>query len=512
MIYLVGSGPGDPGLFTVKGVRCMERADAVVYDRLAPEALLSYARPDAELIYVGKKPGDDQAMKQDEINRVLVELGRAGKTAVRLKGGDPYIFGRGGEEALELIEAGIPFEVVPGVTSGVAAPAYAGIPVTHRNVSTSVAFITGHEDPTKGRSDVDWKGIANGADTLVLYMGVGRLCEISSELLAAGRSPETPVAVVRWGTLPEQRTVTGTLEDIAERVAEAKLKPPAITVVGGVVDLRDSGLGWYERRPLFGRRVVVTRARAQAGELSAELEGLGAEVREFPTIEVRPPADFGPLDGAILGLDSFDWLVFTSVNGVEAFMERLRYHGRDLRAISRGAKVAAIGPATAEALEAVGLMVDVVPGEFRAEALIEAIKEDEIAGKRVLIPRAKVAREILPQKLREAGAEVVVPPAYETVSSAEGRDVLARELEAGTIDCVTFTASSTVDNFVTAFGPDESGRLLSGTQVACIGPITAGTARGHGLRVDAEAAEYTIPGLIEAVVNLFATDPAKDAR
>ena len=509
MIYLVGSGPGDPGLFTVKGVRCMEMADAVVYDRLAPESLLAHAKPGTEMIYVGKKPGDDQAMKQDEINRVLIELGRSGKTAVRLKGGDPYIFGRGGEEALELLQAGIPFEVVPGVTSGVAAPAYAGIPVTHRNVSTSVAFITGHEDPTKGRSDVDWKGIAHGADTLVLYMGVGRLREISTELIEAGRDPETPVAVVRWGTLPEQRTVTGTLADIAERVERAKLKPPAITVVGDVVNLREGGLGWYERRPLFGRRVVVTRARAQAGELSTELENLGAEVREFPTIEVRPPEDFGPLDGAIRELDSFDWLVFTSVNGVDAFLERLRHHGLDLRAVPRGAKVAAIGPATAGALERVGLRVDVVPEEFRAEALIEAIKDGSLAGKRVLIPRAKVAREILPEKLREAGAEVVVPPAYETVPSAEGKEGLAGELEAGRIDCVTFTASSTVENFVGAFGAEEAARLLSGTRVVCIGPITADTARGFGLGVEAEAREYTIPGLIEAVVDLLATDPAQ---
>ncbi len=512
MIYLVGSGPGDPGLFTVKGVRCMKQADAVVYDRLVPESLLAHAKPGAEMIYVGKKPGDDQAMKQEEINRVLVELGRSGKTAVRLKGGDPYIFGRGGEEALELIEAGIPFEVVPGVTSGVAAPAYAGIPVTHRNVSTSVAFITGHEDPTKGRSDVDWKGIAHGADTLVLYMGVGRLREISTELMDAGRAPETPVAVVRWGTLPEQRTVTGTLADIAERVAEAKLKPPAITIVGDVVNLRDSGLGWYEKRPLFGRRVVVTRARAQAGELSAELEGLGAEVREFPTIEVRPPEDFVPLDESILGLDSFDWLVFTSVNGVDAFLERLRHHGLDLRAIPRGTKVAAIGPATAEALEGVGLRVDVVPEEFRAEALIDAVAEESLAGKRVLIPRAKVAREILPKKLREAGAEVVVPPTYETVPSSEGKDLLARDLEAGLIDCVTFTASSTVDNFVGAFGAEEATRLLAGSRIVCIGPITADTARSHGLRVDAEARKYTIPGLIEAVLDLFAADPTRTAR
>jgi uroporphyrinogen III methyltransferase/synthase len=508
VIYLVGSGPGDPGLFTIKGVRCMEEADAVVYDRLAPEALLKHAKPEAESIYVGKRPGNP-TMSQGEINDLLVELGRAGKTVVRLKGGDPYIFGRGGEEALALIEAGLPFEVVPGVTSGVAAPAYAGIPVTHRNVSTSVVFVTGHEDPTKGRSDVDWARIAKGADTLVLYMGVGRLKEISTELVAAGRSPETPVACVRWGTIPEQRTVTGTLEDIAERVAEADLKPPAITVVGDVVALREAGLDWYERRPLFGRCVVVTRARAQAGELSVELERLGAEVYEFPTIQIQAPEDFGPLDAAIRDLDSFGWIVFTSVNGVEAFLERLWHHGLDLRAVPRRAKVAAIGPATAQRIEEVGLRVDVVPEEYRAEALIEVLDTDSIAGKRVLIPRAKVAREILPDKLREAGAEVVVPPAYESAPSSEGKNELARRLGAGEVDCVTFTASSTVENFVGAFGPGEAVGLLAETRVVCIGPITAETARGHGLRVDTEAEEYTIPGLVEAVEDLFAADPAK---
>ena len=508
MIYLVGSGPGDPGLFTIKGVRCMEEADAVVYDRLAPEALLKHAKPEAESIYVGKRPGNP-TMSQGEINDLLVELGRAGKTVVRLKGGDPYIFGRGGEEALALIEAGLPFEVVPGVTSGVAAPAYAGIPVTHRNVSTSVVFVTGHEDPTKGRSDVDWARIAKGADTLVLYMGVGRLKEISTELVAAGRRPETPVACVRWGTIPEQRTVTGTLEDIVERVAEADLKPPAITVVGDVVALREAGLDWYERRPLFGRCVVVTRARAQAGELSVELERLGAEVYEFPTIQIQAPEDFGPLDAAIRDLDSFGWIVFTSVNGVEAFLERLWHHGLDLRAVPRRAKVAAIGPATAQRIEEVGLRVDVVPEEYRAEALIEVLETDSIAGKRVLIPRAKVAREILPDKLREAGAEVVVPPAYESAPSSEGKNELARRLGAGEVDCVTFTASSTVENFVGAFGPGEAVGLLAETRVVCIGPITAETARGHGLRVDTEAEEYTIPGLVEAVEDLFAADPAK---
>jgi len=486
----------------------MGEADAVVYDRLAPEALLGYASPEAEKIYVGKKPGNP-TMSQEEINDLLVEKGRAGMTVVRLKGGDPYIFGRGGEEALALKDAGLPFEVVPGVTSGVAAPAYAGIPVTHRNVATSVAFVTGHEDPTKGHSDVDWKKLANGGDTLVLYMGVGRLEEISRGLIAAGRSPDTPVACVRWGTVPEQRTVTGTLQDIADRVAEAGLKPPAIIVVGEVVALRESGLDWYERRPLFGRRVVVTRARAQVGELSAELERLGAEVYEFPTIEISPPEDFGPLDAAIRELDSFALIVFTSVNGVEAFLERLRHHRLDLRAVPREAMVAAIGPATAEKIEQAGLRVDVVPEEYRAEALIEALDAGRLAGERVLIPRAKVAREILPARLREAGAEVVIPPAYESVPSSRVKEELSLRLQSGEIDCVTFTASSTVENFVGTFGAGEAARLLAKTRVACIGPITADTARKRGLGVETEADEYTISGLVEAVTGLLTADPAK---
>ena len=505
MIYLVGSGPGDPGLFTVKGVECLGKADAVVYDRLAPEALLAHARPGAELIYVGKKPGEP-TMPQEEINALLVELGRVGKTVVRLKGGDPYVFGRGGEEALELERAGLPFEVVPGVTSGIAAPAYAGIPVTHRGVSTSVAFVTGHEDPAKGEPDVDWKRLANGAETLVLYMGVGRLEETTDRLIAGGRDPDTPVACVRWGTLPEQRTVTGTLENIAQRVEEANLKPPAVTVVGDVVALREDGLAWFEKKPLFGRRVVVTRARAQAGELSRELETLGAAVFEFPTIEIKPPENIGPLDEAIRNLDSFDWIVFTSVNGVQAFVERLEHHGLDLRAVPRWAKLAAIGPATAQRVEGAGLRVDVTPDEYRAEALIGALTEDSLRGKRILIPRAKVAREILPQKLREAGAEeVVVPPSYESVPSVEGRERLKGLLENGEIDCVTFTASSTVENFVRSFGEKEAGRLLSKTAVACIGPVTANTARDHAIRVDAEAEEYTIGGLVSAVAGLLPT-------
>ena len=505
VVYLIGSGPGDPGLFTLKGLECIRRADAVVYDRLAPEALLAYARPEAEMIYVGKLP-ERHTMTQEEINALLVRLGLEGKEVVRLKGGDPFIFGRGGEEALELRAAGVPFEVVPGISSGYAVPAYAGIPVTHRRSAASVTFVTGHEDPTKDETDVDWGRLAQGADTLVLYMSVGRLAEISTALIWGGRDPQTPVACIRWGTIPEQRTVTGTLSDIAERVAAANLKPPAITVVGEVAAMHEQ-LNWFEERPLFGRRIVVTRSRTQAGELSERLGALGAEAVEFPTIEIRSPEDFGPLDEAIRQLHTFDWLVFTSVNGVDAFLERLGHHGLDLRSIPAAARIAAIGPATAGRLENCGLRVDVTPGEYRAEALLQEIG-GSLAGQRILIPRARVAREVLPESLREAGAEVVVPPAYESAPTAEGADRLAARLRAGEIDCVTFTASSTVENFVRAFG-GETAALLERTRVACIGPITAETARKHDLRVDVEAEEYTIPGLVTAVRELLEPTPAR---
>lgn len=500
MISLVGAGPGDPGLFTMKGVERLKRADAVVYDRLAPASLLEYAPEEAERFYVGKAPGSS-SMSQEEIDELLIRLGREGKTVVRLKGGDPYVFGRGGEEALVLTEAGLPFEVVPGITSGSAAPAYAGIPVTHRGLSTGVAFVTGHEDPTKDGSGVDWSRIADAADTLVLYMGVGRLQELSDGLIAAGRSPDTPVATVRWGTLPAQQTVTGTLSDIARRVGEAGLGPPAVTVVGDVVSLRD-GLDWFETRPLFGRRIVVTRARAQAGKLSEQLEELGAEVVEFPTIEIRAPEDYGPMDESIRQLHLYHWLMFTSVNGVDSFFGRLRKLGRDLRAIPGKTRIAAIGPATAERLEATGLRVDVVPEEYRAEALVEEVSGEPLAGQRGLIPRAGVAREVLPESLREAGAEVDVVTAYESVASSDGADELASRLSEGGIDCVTFTASSTVENFVAALG-DETSELLERARVACIGPITADTARGYDIRVDVVPEEYTIGELVEAVERLF---------
>jgi len=500
-VYLVGAGPGDPGLFTLKGVECLGRAEVVVYDYLAGKPLLGYAAPEAELIYVGKK-GGDHTMGQEEINRLLVDKGRAGKVVVRLKGGDSFIFGRGGEEALALREAGVPFEVVPGISSAYAVPAYAGIPVTHRGITTEVAFITGHEDPSKDQSTIQWDRIATGVGTLVFLMGVRNLPYIVEKLVANGRPADTPVALIRWGTTPRQETLTGTLENIAAQVEESGFRAPAITVVGEVVGLREQ-LRWFEDRPLFGQRVVVTRSRSQASDLSAALARAGAQPVEFPTIRVEPPADgYAALDEAVARLRGsdvpyYDWLLFTSVNGVEHFFSRVDLAGdvRDLR----GGRLGAIGPATAAALERRGLRLDFVPAEYRAEAVIEGLLGLGVSGQRVLIPRAREAREILPEKLAEAGAEVDVVPAYETVLDRSGSGELREMLEAGNIDAITFTSSSTVRNFAALLDGYDLTRLPPGVTVACIGPITADTARELGLRVDLVAEEYTIPGLVEAL-------------
>lgn len=503
-VYLVGAGPGDPGLFTLKGVECMRRADVIVYDYLAGKPLLGYASPDAELIYVGKK-GGDHTMKQDDICRLLVEKGLAGHTVTRLKGGDSFIFGRGGEEALALREAGVPFEVVPGISSAYSVPAYAGIPVTHRGLTTDVAFITGHEDPTKEESTIKWDKISTGIGTLVFLMGVKNLPYIVENLVANGRDPQTPVALIRWGTTPRQETLTGTLTDIVELVKERGFKAPAITIVGEVVSLREK-LHWFEDRPLFGKRVVVTRSRTQASDLVTALADTGALPVEFPTIKVVPPSDgYAALDAAIAKLldgaeggPAYDWAVFTSVNGVEKFFERLDLAGdtRDLR----GVKLGAIGPATAAALETRGLKLDFVPAEYRAEAVLEGLLERGAAGGSVLIPRAKEAREVLPEKLAEAGARVEVVPAYETVLDETGVDDMKNMLSSGEIDIITFTSSSTVTNFVKLLDGFDFKALPANVTIACIGPITADTARDLGLRVDLVADEYTIPGLVQALV------------
>jgi len=400
-VYLVGAGPGDPDLITVKAVECLKQADVVIYDFLAAPKLLKYAREDAEVIYVGKK-GGDHTLPQDKINELIAEKAKEGHMVVRLKGGDPFIFGRGGEEAEILAQAGIPFEIVPGVTSAIAAPAYAGIPLTHRRYNTSVAFITGHEDPTKEESTIDWSKLATGVGTLVFLMGVKNLPSITENLIAAGRDPKTPVALVRWGTTPRQVTLTGTLETIVADVKAAGLKPPSIIIVGEVIELRET-LNWFEKRPLLGKTVVVTRARAQASDLVDKLSDLGAECLECPTIKVVPPDDWGHLDAAIDNLETYDWLIFTSVNGVSYFFERLYEKGLDVRAV-KDVRTAAIGPATAKRLGDFGLKSDIIPKTYQAESVVEAFEKEDMEEKRVLLPRAKEARPILPVELVKLGA------------------------------------------------------------------------------------------------------------
>jgi uroporphyrinogen III methyltransferase / synthase len=502
LVYLVGAGPGDPGLITVKGVRCLEAADVVVYDALANPRLLQHARPGAERIYVGKLAGR-HTLPQEEINRLLVERGGSGKIVVRLKGGDPFVFGRGGEEAEALAAAGIPFEVVPGITSAIAAPAYAGIPLTHRDFTATVAFVTGHEDPTKADSNIAWDKLATGIGTLVFFMGVGRLSEIVEQLTRHGRSPATPAAVVRWGTRADQKVVTGTLADLVEK--SRGMRPPALIVVGEVVRLRET-LRWFEDKPLFGRRILVTRAREQASEFARRLEAAGAEVVESPAIAIVPPESFGPLDAAIGRLREYRWLILTSVNGVRYFWERLAAAGKDARDLA-GLRVAAIGPATAEALAVRGIRADLVPAEFKAEGLLDALAGEDLSGVGVLVARAAEAREVLPETLAARGARVEVVPAYRTVKNAEDAAALRAMLEEKRIHAVTFTSSSTVRNFLDAVGPGAP-ELLRGVVVASIGPITAEEAGRHGIDSQIVPERYTIPALTEALVRHFQGRPA----
>lgn len=496
IVHLVGAGPGDPGLLTARALELIAAADAILYDRLIPVTALDGARPDAELIYVGKE-GRGPQMPQEQIDRLLVEHGRAGKRVVRLKGGDPFVFGRGGEEALVLREAGIPFEIVPGVTSGVAAPAYAGIPVTHRERSSAVALITGHENPDKPESAIDWPALAAFPGTLVFYMGVKQLPRIAAQLIAGGRPADQPAAVIERGTLPGQRTVVATLETIADRAAAEGIRPPSITLVGDVAGLREEGLRWFEERPLYGRTVAVTRAREQASGLAARLRELGAEVVETPVIKIVPldppvlvtgaaPAPAGTVPDP----SGYDLVCLTSPNGVRLFFDRLADAGLDARAL-HGARVAAIGPATARALRAHGVLADVLPDRAVAESLVEAL--GDVPVKRALIARARVARDVLPDALRAQGAEVDVLELYETVAEP----LTPEQLEAvRTADCVTFTSASTVANLLSAAGGalDTSARLIS------IGPVTSDALRSHGIEPHAEAAQHDIAGLLAAVV------------
>jgi uroporphyrinogen III methyltransferase/synthase len=512
IVYLVGAGPGDPGLMTRRSLELIATADAILYDRLIPANALDGARADCELRYVGKAPGD-VALGQEEINALLVGLGLAGKRVVRLKGGDPFVFGRGGEEAEALRAAGVPFEVVPGITAGVAASAYAGIPVTHRDAASAVAFVTGHQAPEKDQqraaaggdaerphSEVDWQGLAAFPGTLVFYMGVKNLPLIADSLIAAGRDPAEPAAVVRRGTLPDQQTVTAKLADIAERVAEAGLKAPAITVVGPAVGLRDT-LAWLERRPLHGKRVAVTRARAQASGLAARLRELGAEVVETPAIRVEPRPVEGEIAAAVDALSDYGLICFTSTNGVTLFFAAMAGRGLDARALA-GSIVAAIGPGTARELEQHGVRADVVPPRSVAEALVEALADTPVDGRRVLVARAGAGRDVVPDALRQRGAEVDVVGLYDTVVeplSEDQRAALAK------VDYVTFTSASSVRSLLTSLGDEPV--ALGDARIVSIGPVTSAEARRLGLAVDVEAERHDVDGLVEALT-AAAKEPA----
>lgn len=500
-VYLVGAGPGDPKLLTLRGKECLEQADVVLYDYLANPALLSHAPDQAERIYVGRR-GKGKYPAQDEINRVLIERARDGKVVVRLKGGDPFVFGRGGEEAEVLASAGIEFEVVPGVTAAVAAPAYAGIPVTHRTLASTMTIVTGHEDPDKHTTALEWPRLATGHGTLVFLMGTKNLPAIVTNLMAEGRAATTPVAIIRWGTRASQQTVVGTLADIVGKAEVAKMEPPTVIVVGEVVGLRQQ-LNWFEQRPLFGKRVLMTRAKEQAVELATMLASYGAEPVEAPTIRIVPPADWAPVDRAIGAIGAYDWVIFTSVNGVVQFMTRLRSSGLDARSLA-GRRVCCIGPRTAQELEKFGVTADVIPADYQAEGVLVTLGGQDLKKAHVLIPRAEVARELLPDELRARGAHVDVVPVYRTLAPSGDGEGWCRQLMDRQIHVVTFTSSSTVRNFIEMLGgPDVVKALLQSVAIACIGPITAKTVEEYGLTVSIVPGENTIPALVDAIAQYY---------
>ncbi len=496
-VYIIGAGPGDPLLITLRGAECIRDADVIIYDHLVDRAILGHAREKVRLIYAGKQ-GGDHTLSQEEINRRLVEEAGQGNVVARLKGGDPFVFGRGGEEAEVLREAGIPFEIIPGVTSAIAVPAYAGIPLTHRGHTSTVAFVTGHEDPTKEKSDIDWEALAR-IGTVVFLMGVKNLRPITANLIEGGKPAETPAALIRRGTTPDQETLIGTLGDIAEKAAERGFPPPAILVVGGVVGLRGV-LNWFESKPLFGRSIVVTRPEAQAGELSSLLRARGARVVPFPVIRIAPPENPEPLDRALDEIASYSWIVFTSANGVSSFFNRLRERGRDVRDL-KGIRIAAIGPATAATIGALGLCVDLVPETFISEGVVRAFAGEDLRDCRVLLPRAEEARDIIPAGLEKMGAKVDVVTAYRTVRSGRTAADLLPRFDRGKVDVVTFTSPSTVIHFLGIMGPDF--RMSPQVRIACIGPVTEAAAREAGLRVDIFQERFTIPGLVDAIAAHF---------
>lgn len=485
MVYLVGAGAGDVGLLTLKACEVLKKADVVIYDRLADEKILNFCA-DAKKIYVGKSSGK-HTLKQEEINQLLVEEAQKNEIVVRLKGGDPFVFGRGGEEAIFLRENGISFEIIPGITSAIAVPAYAGIPVTHRGISTSFAVITGHEDPTKPESTIKWEKISTAVDTLIFLMGVANLQQIVSKLIENGRLSSTPTALISWGTKSAQKVYVTTLEE----APNVKITPPAIFIVGEVVNLREK-LKWFENRPLFGRKIIVTRAREQISKLSSALSDLGAEITECPTIKIAAPSDnYREIDAAIKILREFDWLIFTSANGVEKFFERLKVHGLDARALGN-IKIAVIGSATAEKLSTFGIIADVIPKNFVAESLADSLQKF-IGGKKVLLARAEVARDILPETLKKFGAEIKIAPIYKTEIEKPA------QVEFDSADLITFTSSSTVENFIANYGVEPLQKIPS----AAIGTITAAKLEDFGIKAAVIAEEFTISGLVDAIKNFY---------
>ncbi len=495
-VILVGAGPGDLGLVTLRAKECIEQADAIVYDHLANPEMLRWARDDAEIIYAGKQAGA-HAMSQEEINKVLVDLAQSGKNVVRLKGGDPFVFGRGAEEAQALVAAGIEFEIVPGITSAIAGPAYAGIPVTNRAQTSHVTFFTGHEDPAKTESAIDYEALAKLGGTQVMLMGVERIEAIANEMMSRGVRKDLPVALVRWATTGRQQTLTGTLETIAKKVVDLAFEPPAVAVFGEVVSLRDT-LKWHEEQPLSGKRIVVTRSRKQASELSDQLSSLGADVIELPTIRIEPPTNLREFAELVQDAHGYDWIIFTSPNGVNAFFEMFYKLYDDAREIGP-ARIAAIGPATAKRVRDFHLHVDLQPEEFVAEGLIRELqKVGSIENERILIARAEKARDVLPKMLSELGAIVDEGFAYRTVPETRDSTGARRRLLEEGADLITFTSSSTVENFLALGLP-----WPKGMQVASIGPITSQTARENGLKIDIEAKRHDIPGLVEAIRKFF---------
>ena len=500
IVFLIGAGPGDPGLLTLKGKACIEQADTIIYDYLANRELLKFSKPNAEIIFAGKRKGN-MILPQEKINELLVEKAREGRTVARLKGGDPFIFGRGGEEALALVTEGIPFEVVPGVTSAVAVAAYAGIPLTHRDYVTTLAFTSGHEDPSKHEPKIPWRALAKDMGTVVFYMGISNLQGIVSNLIKFGCDPKTPIALIRWGTRPDQETLVGTLENIVRGSKIRAFSPPVTIIVGEVVRLRKD-LNWFEKKPLFRKRVLVTRASGQAKELVQSLSHYGAEPVEYPTIQIIAVPDFSDLDQALKDITSYDWLIFTSANAVKFFFERLTSLRKDARTLA-GIEIAVIGEKTRDALKKRNVEADLVSEEAVAEGLVEAFSNMDLFGKHFLIPRAREAREVLPEALRKKGGVVDIVEVYQTVIPDGDRDWLVKKFKNKEIDVVTFTSASTVRNFFEMIDAPVAQKLLEGVVLVSIGPITQQEVENFGMKIQVLPQEQTVESMVEALVHYF---------